>query len=147
MRYLPAKKTGELALHGSVRSRRITMADRDGSGRWQKGGKSPNPGGRPRETADVRELAKQHSPRAIAVLAEIMDSPGSPPAARTAAASALLDRAFGKPATSFDAQLTVNHSVSSQAAEVLMALSQRARDRRAEEARVIDAVAAPTTQQ
>jgi hypothetical protein len=123
------------------------MADRDGSGRWQKGCKSPNAGGRPREVADIRELAKQHSPRAIAVLAEIMDSKDSPPAARTAAATALLDRAFGRPPASIEGRVEVQHSIADTAAQVLQELTQRAKDRRAEAARVIDAVAVPTTRQ
>lgn len=116
------------------------MADRDGSGRWQKGGASPNPGGRPREVGDMRELAKAHSAEAIETLAEIMRDKDAPPAARTAAATALLDRGFGRPATNVDAQLTVSHSIESTAAQVLMSLAQRAKERRAAEAaKVIDA--------
>lgn len=115
------------------------MAERDSNGKWVKGCASPNAGGRPRETADIRELAKQHSPRAIAVLAEIMESAESPPAARTAAATALLDRAFGKPPASMEGRVEVQHSISDTAAQVLRDLTERARARKAEAARVIDA--------
>jgi hypothetical protein len=101
------------------------------TGKWKKGGPSPNPGGRPKEVGDVRELAKKYTAEAVEILAKIMRSEEAPPAARTAAASALLDRAYGRPAQAVDAMLTVQHSVSDQAAEVLRALSERARERRA----------------
>ena len=119
------------------------MAHRDGSGRWQKGGASPNPGGRPKEVGDVRELAKAHSAEAIETLATIMRDKDAPPAARTAAATALLDRGYGRPAQAMDAKIEVSHSVADTAAQVLMALSQRARERKAEEARLIDVTPTP----
>ena len=46
---------------------------------------------------DVQELARQKSPEAIATLASIMEDDKAPPAARVAAANALLDRGYGKP--------------------------------------------------
>jgi hypothetical protein len=61
-------------------------------------GVSGNPGVRPKELREVIELARAHGPEAIAVLADIMNDPESPPAARVAAANALLDRGWGKPA-------------------------------------------------
>jgi hypothetical protein len=102
------------------------MADRDGSGRWRKGGASPNPGGRPKEVGDVRELAKGYTEAAVKTLAEIMNNTESPPAARTAAACALLDRAYGRPAQSVEARLAVS-GVADTAAEVLMRLTAAAR--------------------
>ena len=124
------------------------MADRDASGKWLKGTKSPNPGGRPREVSDVRELAKAHSAEAISTLAEIMRDRDAPPAARTAAATALLDRAFGKPPASMEGRVEVRHSIADTAASVLQALTQRAKERQAEQARVIDGevLAIPTRQ-
>jgi len=61
-------------------------------------GQSGNPGGRPRVLADVRDLARQHSPAAIAELARLSLRAKSE-AVRVAAARELLDRAFGKAPT------------------------------------------------
>lgn len=58
-------------------------------------GQSGNPGGRPKETKDVRELARKHSQEAIEKLVHWMregDAKSS-----SAAAQALLDRAWGRP--------------------------------------------------
>ena len=63
-----------------------------GKGRPFPKGVSGNPGGRPRVLGDVQELARQKSPEAIATLANIMNDEKAPPAARVAAANALLDR-------------------------------------------------------
>jgi uncharacterized protein DUF5681 len=60
-------------------------------------GVSGNPGGRPKKLADIQEAAQEHSVDAIRTLASIMNNAKTPPAARIAAASALLDRGFGKP--------------------------------------------------
>ena len=46
---------------------------------------------------DVQELARQKSREAITTLANIMHDEEAPPAARVAAANALLDRGYGKP--------------------------------------------------
>ena len=68
-----------------------------GKGRPFEKGVSGNPGGRPRVLGDVQELARQQSPQAINTLADIMSDEKAPPAARVAAANALLDRGYGKP--------------------------------------------------
>src|SRR5262245_13821900 len=70
--------------------------------RWTKGMASPNPRGRPpmvRTVREVKALAREHTHRAIQTLAKIAANPKAPPAARQAAASSLLDRAWGKPAS------------------------------------------------
>lgn len=64
---------------------------------------TPRTGGRKagtpnKATADIKAAASLHGPSMIIVLAEIAKDDEHPPAARVAAAVALLDRGFGKPA-------------------------------------------------
>ena len=47
---------------------------------------------------EIRSLARSHTDAAIRVLAGIMNEPDAPHAARVSAASAILDRGWGKPA-------------------------------------------------
>jgi hypothetical protein len=63
---------------------------------FQKG-QSGNPGGRPKVVAEVRELAREHTSKAVETLVSIMSNPKAAPAARVSAANALLDRGYGKP--------------------------------------------------
>ena len=70
-------------------------------GRPFQKGTSGNPGGRPRVLGDVQDLARQQSPEAINTLATIMQNEKAPPAARVAAANALLDRGYGKPDSAY----------------------------------------------
>src|SRR5215510_15973519 len=63
---------------------------------FQKG-QSGNPGGRPKVVAEVKELAREHTPEAIRTLVSIMNNPKLAPAARVSAANSLLDRGYGKP--------------------------------------------------
>ena len=56
-------------------------------------GQSGNPSGRPKIIKDLQELARVHTPEALAALVAALDKPGE----RVAAASALLDRGYGKP--------------------------------------------------
>jgi hypothetical protein len=66
-------------------------------GKFEKGADPRrNAGGRPKAVQEVVDAARQHTTRAIARLAEIMESPDE--AAATAAAKALLERGWGKPA-------------------------------------------------
>jgi hypothetical protein len=71
-----------------------------GNPKWQKG-QSGNPGGRRKKDYRIRDLAQQYTVEAIATLRSIMKSSGDD-RARVAAATHLLDRAFGKPAQSVD---------------------------------------------
>jgi hypothetical protein len=64
--------------------------------RFEKG-RSGNPGGRPKGDGEIRELARQHTSAALGTLVEICRN-GENESARVAAANALLDRGWGKPA-------------------------------------------------
>ena len=75
-------------------------------GRPFQKGTSGNPGGRPRVVADVQQLARERSPEAINILANVMRDEKAPPAARVAAANALLDRGYGKPTQPISQTLT-----------------------------------------
>ena len=69
-------------------------------------GKSGNPGGRPKGLSEVIALAREHTELAITTLVDIARQPKAAPAARVAAASALLDRGWGKPAQAIQATTT-----------------------------------------
>ena len=64
-------------------------------GRPFRRGHSGNPGGRPKDENQVRNLARQHSRRALERLIELIDS--EDPRVALAAAKEVLDRAYGKP--------------------------------------------------
>ena len=61
-----------------------------------KKGQSGNPGGRPKEIKEIKALAQKHGAAAIEALASVLKN-GKTDAARVAAATALLERGFGKP--------------------------------------------------
>lgn len=67
-------------------------------------GQSGNPGGRPKELKEIQELARKSAPAAIRALAKIAEK-GESEAARVSAATALLDRAYGKPVQQIDANI------------------------------------------
>ena len=72
----------------------MTFGKPGGNPAWVKG-TSANPAGRPR-SAHISELAKKYTPAAIHALAEALTDKKT----KVAAATALLDRAWGKPAQS-----------------------------------------------
>ena len=61
-------------------------------------GKSGNPGGRPKEVVEVRDLARSHSTRAVERLVELIESENERTA--VAACEAILNRGYGRPAQS-----------------------------------------------
>lgn len=64
-------------------------------------GQSGNPGGRPKAVLEdgrtVADVAREHTCEAIETLAAVMRDVDTPAPARVAAATALLDRAWGRP--------------------------------------------------
>ena len=77
-----------------------SRSGRNARGQFVKG-VSGNPGGRPAQAAEIVEAARARSLDAIATLDEIMRT-SADDSARIAAARALLDRGYGKPAQSID---------------------------------------------
>lgn len=75
---------------------------------FQKG-QSGNPGGRPKVAEEVRKLAQEYGQEAIEKLAALMR--GDDPRVSQAAAQALLDRGFGKPAQTIDLDANVRAEV------------------------------------
>ncbi len=67
---------------------------------WKKG-QSGNPGGRPKEVAEVRDLSRQYTEEAIQTLVTLMQS-AKLERTRLAAASELLDRGYGRPPQAVD---------------------------------------------
>lgn len=67
---------------------------------FQKG-RSGNPGGRPKVVAEIRELARRHTPTAFRRLIIEIDE-GDTSTARIAAAKEILDRAWGKAVQAVD---------------------------------------------
>ena len=70
--------------------------NRTGAGGFMKG-QSGNPGGRPREIGEIRDLARAHTSDAIEALRGIAVDLSAPASARVAASEALLNRAWGRP--------------------------------------------------
>jgi cob(I)alamin adenosyltransferase len=68
-----------------------------------KPGQSGNPLGRPKTDQTLKELAKTHTQDALETLRSIMLNPKAKETARVHAATALLDRGWGKPAIALEA--------------------------------------------
>jgi len=88
---------GERENTSGAHTTRASDASKGISTKWKRG-QSGNPGGRPRAEREVRELARKHGAKALKRLVELMASTNERVA--VAAASAVLDRAYGKPAQS-----------------------------------------------
>jgi len=72
--------------------------------KWAKG-ESGNPGGRPKAQGEIREIARKHTDAAIETLVRIMNTENASHSAQVAAASALLDRGWGRPAQTINANI------------------------------------------
>lgn len=65
------------------------------AGQFEKG-KSGNPGGRPKVSADVKEMLKAAAPQAAALLIETVNDPEVKIDLRIKCAETLMDRVYGK---------------------------------------------------
>ena len=74
-----------------------------------KPGRSGNPGGRPKAEFRVRELAQENTVEAVETLVEVMRT--GRPGERLAAAVALLDRGWGRPAQAVEVNDTTKLSL------------------------------------
>lgn len=72
------------------------MANGHGGARAGAGRK---PGALGKAKKELMEAAKEHAPDALGVLVEIAKDKAAPHSARVSAASAILDRGYGKPVT------------------------------------------------
>ena len=77
--------------------------NRSGAGGFMKG-QSGNPGGRPREIGEIKDLARAHTADAMLALASIAVDLSAPASARVAASEALLNRAWGRPSLAISAE-------------------------------------------
>ncbi len=81
-------------------------------------GESGNPGGRPSGYGEIRDIARQHTESAINTLVKIMGDSDATPSSRVGAATALLDRGWGRPAQTIEA--SVNPGVNQAALEIAL---------------------------
>jgi hypothetical protein len=79
---------------GSENRRKQTARRKTPSSAW-KPGQSGNPGGRPKVSEQIQDLARDHGAQAIVQLVVLMHSKNESVAVR--AAEALLDRGYGRP--------------------------------------------------
>lgn len=72
-----------------------------------KPGVSGNPSGRPKLPVELRDLCRQYAPKAIQTAADILDGniDGCTPGIKLRAAELLLDRGYGKPAVTVEADI------------------------------------------
>lgn len=105
--------------------------NRDGAGRWLKGGPSPNPGSLTRRQAAVVRLLEGLTPKAVKTLGELMDDPDSQ--VRLGAAKEIVNRVAPRPTRSPTA--AVNVGASAGDAHMLV-LTAKARQRIAADAAV-----------
>ena len=77
------------------------LVERDELGRLLPGSQLPGKG-RKVGVVLITTLARRHTEAAIAVIAQIVEDPKAPPAAKVAAATALLDRGWGKAPSQID---------------------------------------------
>ena len=89
-----------------------------GPGRPFQKGTSGNPAGRPPLPSDFKARAVAYATDALDVLHAIAIDSGKPAAARVSAASAIIDRAHGKPTTTVFATIDTLGELIAQASKV-----------------------------
>jgi hypothetical protein len=72
--------------------------------------------------ADIKGLAKEASEAAIETLKSVMSDPKAPPAARVGAATAILDRGYGKPTQTIDANVSILDKLSDAEQRALLSV-------------------------
>lgn len=102
---------------------------RRGRGKPFQPGVSGNPGGRPKVLEEIKSLAREHSETAINTLAAIAGDPKANASARVAAANVLLDRGYGKPLQTVEANINlIDRMTADEQAALAAALEALARD-------------------
>lgn len=91
---------------------RPKQTGKNGNLRPFRKGQSGNPGGRPKLPRTIVELARERTEEAMRTLIDIAGYEKAPPGARVSAASAILDRGWGKAQQSIDLDLRERSSVS-----------------------------------
>jgi hypothetical protein len=107
----------------------LEPATRDKKGRLLPGQRSINPAGRPPIIRDIKEAAKQHTKQALNTLISVMNDTEAPQGARIQAATAILDRGWGKPQQNVEARIEVA-DVAKAHADALIRLTNLAREAR-----------------
>jgi Family of unknown function (DUF5681) len=96
-----------------------------------KPGVSGNPDGRPKRpetieargvVADVKAAARELTLDAMDTLKQVMKDPKAPPAARVGAATAILDRGWGRPQQQIEANVNVIDGMAIEEQEALVAM-------------------------
>ena len=72
--------------------------------------------------ADVKAAARELTPDAMDTLKQVMKDPKAPPAARVGAATAILDRGWGRPQQQIDANVNVIDGMAIEEQEALIAM-------------------------
>jgi hypothetical protein len=94
-------------------------------------GVSGNPDGRPkrpetiearRVIADVKAAARELTPVAMDTLKQVMKDPKAPAAARVGAATAVLDRGWGRPEQTVNANVSVFDQLNDEEQKALLAV-------------------------
>lgn len=84
-----------------------------------KKGQSGNPGGRPKIPPEIKEMARALTEDALKALGSIVKDKKAPHAARVSAATALLDRGYGKPTQHIEAHVDLIDRLSLSEQEAL----------------------------
>jgi len=110
---VPDPKEPAEVLPGPPKSRRRQSSHDAPTNGWAAG-QSGNPGGRPKGYQEFRELCRAKTQKAIETLEACLDD--KDPKVRVAAAVALLDRGWGRPATTLEVGITPESALAKLAA-------------------------------